>query len=162
MNTENTIEGIARLPKEYINHPPKYTFVLQDIAEIMIELDMKDVFLIKLPDYEGELEERKQLIKQCIDIITNECGNDCVILIDSFVSHREYPRSKYTLYETMEKEKEVIPVKNILKRESEMFTELGFININDYIEYAYKEAFVYGNSNGKLIRGYIDKFMTTR
>lgn len=159
---EKTILCTARLPKDYIHYPPKYPFILSDIAEIMIDLDLKDTYIVKLPNYEGNFEERKELIKQCVDMVENECGSDCAIIIESFISYVEFPRSKYTLTKSIEEEKELIPFKDIMKRERDMLTELGFICINDYIDYAYKEAFIYGNINGKLVRQYIDKFTETR
>lgn len=154
-----TIECTAGLPKEFADYPKNVEFIYGDIAHILIDLDLKDSYIVKLPNYEGNLEERKQLIKQCIDIL-NESGDDVVILIESFLSYREFPRDKYTVFGG--NDKELIPMDEILKRERDMLTELGFICVNDYINYYYKEAFVYGNTNGKLIRKYIDKLTETR
>lgn len=154
-----TIECTAGLPKEFVDYPKNVEFVYGDIANILIDLDLKDSYIVKLPNYEGHLEERKQFIKQCIDIL-NESGDDVVILIESFISHIEFPRDKYTVFK--DNDKELINIEAILKRERDMLTELGFICINDYINYYYKEIFVYGNTNGKLIRKYIDKLTETR
>lgn len=159
---ELTIQGIARLPKEYWGYPSGCSYVLSDIAEILIDLDSKDTYIIQLPYYEGSLEERKELIKKCVDIIETTCAGECAILIESFLSHKEFPRDKYTLTQSIEPEKELIPLEEILKRERDMLTDLGFIYINDYTCFAYKESFIYGNVNGKLVRTYIDKLTQTR
>ena len=161
IETIKTIECVARLPKEYVDYPKGVDFILGDISHILIDLDLKDTYIIKLPNYEGSLEERKQLIKQCIEMI-NETGDDMAIIIESFISDKEFPSNKYTVTKEDADDKVLIDKDKILKRERDMLTELGFICINDYISYFYKEAFVYGNTNGKLIRKYIDKLTEIR
>lgn len=123
--------------------------VERDIAGLMELSGLQDKPLIYLsvPDL-PDMELKEKTLKHVLDTFKE---NDCVIITDAYVSLNEFPNEIYTLDKQEEPDKELLPIDDVLKRESNLLEKLGFININDYIQYEYKVAFIYGNTNGKFL-----------
>lgn len=134
----------------------RLSFMERDILCAMKELNM-DKPLLVIPSYEGSQKEKKETIKEVLDLVKDL---DCVVTAPAYVSIKEFPATEYTMDKRKEPNKKKLPIGKTLKRENSMLESLGFININDYVNYEFQTAFVYGNENGKEIRKYIDELLT--
>lgn len=75
---------------------------------------------------------------------------DELYLITAYISEDEFPEDEYILYGN-EEGKKLIPVDEILERENSIMEDAGFVNVNDYVDYEYKTAFIYPNEAGKKV-----------
>ena len=108
-------------------------------------MDLEKTPLFYICSNEGTQEIKLESLKKALYGIDKE---NTVIISDAYVSTIEFPEEKYQTIDN-------IPVDKILKRESELLETLGFININFYVQYEYKVAFIYGNELGKQIINYL-------
>lgn len=77
--------------------------------------------------------------------------NDELYIIEAYISVVEFPIDKYCLYDTPNKRYPLIPIDKVLTRENKIMEAAGFVNVNDYVDYEYKTAFVYPNEIGKKL-----------
>ena len=90
-----------------------------------------------------------------------ENNEDKVIIVTAAVKEDAFPESKYycsTMFNVTEQEKEGkfdLPFDNILDITCELLVELGFVNINDFIQYEFSVAYIYPNEKGKKVIEYI-------
>lgn len=128
------------------------SFLEHDILGIMSEIGLYDVPVINIYTYEGTKQEKISNIKrllECIDL------NKCVVITTAYVSTTEFPPEKYESIKN-------IPVDEVLNDGIDTLQRLGFININDYVDYEYKVAFIFGNKYGLEIREYISKLLSNK
>ena len=45
----------------------------------------------------------------------------------------------------------MIPVGSVLEKEAELLEAVKFVNVNDFVRYEYKEAYVWPNNIGKRV-----------
>lgn len=123
------------------------SFIENDVAWAMaaIGMDTAKVPLFYIYTNEGSEEQKTEAIKSVLYGINPD---NCVIITDAYVSTVEFPEEKYGSIEN-------VPVNKILERESNLLKTLGFIDINFYVQYEFKVAFIYGNENGKKIVEYL-------
>lgn len=134
------------------------SFLVDDISIIcnVIGEEFNNINIINITGYRGIQEEKEKYIKDFVDLFKN---TDNVICTESYVSMEEFPPDKYYLPELtnpkeINSDMEVLPVEEIIGRESKMLESLGFVSINNFTKYEYKEAFIYPNKFGKAV---IDK-----
>jgi hypothetical protein len=82
-------------------------------------------------------------------------GHPTVFVTTAYASLIEYPPEKYYLDQSSmtedqiaSKEKIPLPIDYVLDRDSSMLAGFGFKNINFFVNYEYKVAFVYGDETG--------------
>ena len=67
-------------------------------------------------------------------------SEDTVVLTTTYISTDLYPESR-----------KVIPVGSVLEKEAELLEAVKFVNVNDFVRYEYKEAYVWPNNIGKRV-----------
>ncbi len=128
-------------------------FFLEDIERVLhIKLNSTNVANIESDRkvYNKALKEIKDYCK--------EIGEKKIIIATANIKKEDYPEEKYVLNEDelkMFPNKKLIPVDKVLKEQSKIYEEAGFVNVNDYVGYEYKVAFIYPNEYGKEV---INKF----
>lgn len=126
------------LTKEYAL---KESFMVKDIAGILEELN-SDAKIVEL-DYEYN----ENLKKELDDYFSCRKLNNTVFCIAAYLSKKEFSPEEYYLYEE-EEGKKPLPADEILERDSKVLIESGFVNVNDFVRYEYKVAFIYPNLIG--------------
>ena len=155
----NTIKISYRTIDEIIRYNNS-CFVENDIAYLMdkLNIDKRIIFINQYADLE-EKGDKFTRLKKVLDALNNDPEfKDSIILINSYVSCTEYPREEYYLNESEKDDnKKLLPLNDILKEYEEKFVNLGFVNINNLVEYEYQEAFMYNNEAAKEVLEYIEK-----
>lgn len=139
----------------------KASFMAQDIASTLHVLNLPAT-IIMIHYFEASQEEKEKAIKNTLDVILKDCNFKLppVICINSYISAEEFPPEKYYLNEYAKEEGKIqLPVDEILNREDELITKLGFININDYVKYQYQTAYIYPTEIGKKVRAHFDELL---
>ena len=167
MNTKNIMLDISYFdPKDFANTREVITktnnrvdFLCQDIMGFLMFLG-KSARLINILNHEVTYEEVTELIK---DAIEKYDARDTIIFTTAYISTVEFPREKYYLDipgfpENKKKGKKCIPMYEVLDRESEFISSLGFIDVNFYTNYEYKIAYIYDNILGNEIFRAMDNF----
>ena len=128
-------------------------FFLEDIERVLhIKLNSTNVANIEsdIKDYDKALKEIKDYCE--------EIGEKKIIIATADIKEEDYPEEKYVFNEDelkMFPNKKLIPVDKVLKEQSKIYEEAGFVNVNDYVGYEYKVAFIYPNEYGKeVINGF--------
>ena len=137
---------------------PQLSFIESDCVGVMKELGGFDRFATIIC-YEGTQEEKEIMLRKAIESI-EEIG-EMPIVTDSYISTNEFPNNEWRhphidCWNSEQLKLPVIPVDEIMLRECNLLTNLGFININQFINYEFKEAFIYGNNAGKRIKEYFE------
>ena len=167
MNTKNIMLDISYFdPKDFVNAREviaktnnRVDFLHQDIIGFLMHLG-KSARLVNIMNHEGTHEEVEELIK---DVIEKYDDRDTIIFTTAYISTVEFPREKYYLDipgfpENKKKGKKCIPMYEVLDRESEFISSLGFIDVNFYTNYEYKIAYIYDNILGNEIFRAMDNF----
>lgn len=120
------------------------SFFTEDIKGI-IDIDNDKIHDIDVIDY---LDKNKaEVLKEYLKNIPN----DELYIIEAYISEDEFPKDKYHLYEFEQSELPLIPVDKVLERENKIMEDAGFVNVNNYVDYEYKTAFIYPNEIGKKV-----------
>lgn len=130
-------------------------FMVQDVLSMMMCIKRTDVTLVLIEGYNGTQKEKEEAIKEVLSLFENK--DNVIILTSAYVSTIEFPESEYyNPYDTDTwlsiEGKSPIPFDRVIERESELLESLDFININDYVQYEFSKAYVYGNTLGKQMR----------
>ena len=129
-------------------------FMINDIASAMKQLGIF-VPIICIHSYDGSQNEKEEIISDIVKIfdMVNGRGNQFVLCTTSYVSTSEFPESEWHINEELAKKenKKLIPVNKILDRDSELLEDIGWININEYVQYEMKRAYIYSNEYGNCI-----------
>lgn len=124
-------------------------FFLEDIEHVLhIKLNSANVANIESDRkvYNKALKEIKDYCK--------EIGEKKIIIATADVKKEDYPEDKYVL-----NEHELKMFHKVLKEQSKIYEEAGFVNVNDYVDYKYKVAFIYPNEYGKKVINEFNKIL---
>lgn len=80
-------------------------------------------------------------------------GEDTVVLTTAYISTDLYPESEWRLPGDCDEadNRKMIPVGSVLEKEAELLEAVKFVNVNDFVRYEYKEAYVWPNNIGKRV-----------
>lgn len=80
-------------------------------------------------------------------------SEDTVVLTTAYISTDLYPESEWRLPGDCDEadNRKVIPVGSVLEKEAELLEVVKFVNVNDFVRYEYKEAYVWPNNIGKRV-----------
>lgn len=80
-------------------------------------------------------------------------SEDTVVLTTAYISTDLYPESEWRLPGDCDEvdNRKVIPVGSVLEKEAELLEAVKFVNVNDFVRYEYKEAYVLPNNIGKRV-----------
>lgn len=128
------------------------SFFTQDIKAIM-DINRNRIHMLEVCDY---------LDKNKADAFKDYMKNipeDELYITTAYIATEEFPDTEYYLFETennsdVNKNKKPIPVNEVLERENKILEDAGFVNVNNYVGYEYKTAFIFPNEIGQKV---IDK-----
>ena len=80
-------------------------------------------------------------------------SEDTVVLTTAYISTDLYPESEWRLPGDCDEadNRKVIPVGSVLEKEAALLEAVKFVNVNDFVRYEYKEAYVWPNNIGKRV-----------
>ena len=80
-------------------------------------------------------------------------SEDTVVLTTAYISTDLYPESEWRLPGDCDEadNRKVIPVGSVLENEAALLEAVKFVNVNDFVRYEYKEAYVWPNNIGKRV-----------
>lgn len=80
-------------------------------------------------------------------------SEDTVVLTTAYISTDLYPESEWRLPGDCDEadNRKVIQVGSVLEKEAELLEAVKFVNVNDFVRYEYKEAYVWPNNIGKRV-----------
>lgn len=80
-------------------------------------------------------------------------SEDTVVLTTAYISTDLYPESEWRLPGDCDEadNRKVIPVGSVLEKEATLLEAVKFVNVNDFVRYEYKEAYVWPNNIGKRV-----------
>lgn len=80
-------------------------------------------------------------------------SEDTVVLTTAYISTDLYPESEWRLPGDCDEadNRKVIPVGSVLEKEAALLEAVKFVNVNDFVRYEYKEAYVLPNNIGKRV-----------
>lgn len=80
-------------------------------------------------------------------------SEDTVVLTTAYISTDLYPESEWRLPGDCDEadNRKVIPVGSVLEKEAELLEAVKFVNVNEFVRYEYKEAYVWPNNIGKRV-----------
>lgn len=134
------------------------TFMLEDIKWVAKKYDIEISHIYNIQSNSETAEEKIKDLKGFVENRTDEE----LVLTTAFISMDEFPEDKFYLFAVdATPDKKQIPVKEVLEREIKVYEAVGFVNINQFIDYEYKIAFVYPNKIGKRIIDAIEKEVAT-
>lgn len=108
------------------------------------------------------INKSKYLLKEYFDIFKETCeyfknqskvmfDDETIICISAYADMDDYPEDEYFFNDQGTGDKE-LPVTDIIEEQLKYLEELGFVDINEYVNYEFGVDMVYGNSIGlKLI-----------
>lgn len=83
-----------------------------------------------------------------------EClSKDTVVLTTAYISTDLYPESEWRLPGDCDEadNRKVISAGSVLEKEAALLEAVKFVNVNDFVRYEYKEAYVWPNNIGKRV-----------
>lgn len=135
-------------------------FMINDIAGAMKQLGIF-VPIVCIHSYDSSQNEKEEIISDIVKLfdMANGRGNQFVLCTTSYVSTSEFPESEWDISKDLAKKenKKLIPVNKILDRDSELLEDIGWININGYVQYDLKRAYIYSNEYGNRIAKYFSE-----
>lgn len=80
-------------------------------------------------------------------------SEDTVVLTTAYISTDLYPESEWRLPGDCDEadNRKVIQVGSVLEKEAALLEAVKFVNVNDFVRYEYKEAYVWPNNIGKRV-----------
>ena len=127
------------------------SFMIRDISSYLL-LYNDTAKIVNIYKHVGPEREQVAKIREVLDKYKN---NNVVICTDAYISCEEFPVSEWCLeVRDAEPGKKLLPVKEVVKRESKILESLGFVDVNWYVGYEYKRAFIYPNEAGKKVIEY--------
>lgn len=119
------------------------SFFTNDV-EAVSDIERSKMHVLDLSDYMDK--NKADVLKDYL----KDVPEDELYLITAYISEDEFPEDEYILYGN-EEGKKLIPVDEILERENSIMEDAGFVNVNDYVDYEYKTAFIYPNAVGRKV-----------
>lgn len=129
------------------------SFMMEDIAALRDHLNL-DTKIIHVCSFYAATEEAKaQIFKEVI-----EQYNDCIILTTDCLSIIEFPEALYNdpFEGVRDPNKKDIDVPAIKARDKKLLESVGFRDINFYVNYEFKNAYMYQNEVAKPLFDYLD------
>ena len=128
------------------------SFLVSDI-ESFIRFTNPDSKIIRLTyGYKSDKSDFEPIIEKYKD------NDNVVVCTTAYISTVEYPQDLYYL-DKPEDNKLPLPVDYVLNRGSKLLTELGFIDVNDFVQYEYQVAFIYPNKLGQYVIDEMNKLV---
>lgn len=126
------------------------SFFTQDIKALM-DINMKRIHMIRIDDNDYLDKNKADVFK---DYMKN-MPEDELYITTAYISCEEFSPNKYCIFKN-EKDvnKKLIPVNEVLERENKILEDAGFVDVNNYVGYEYKTAFIFPNKIGQKV---IDK-----
>lgn len=125
------------------------SFFTQDIKGL-IDINKEKIHMIRIDD-DYYLDKNKADIFK--DYMKNKPEDELYITI-AYISDKEFPYDEYYLFEAekdISKNKSLIPVNEVLERENKILEDAGFVDVNNYVGYEYKTAFIFPNEIGQKV-----------
>lgn len=122
------------------------SFMIREISSYLLSHN-DTAKIVNIYKHVGPEEEQAAKIREVLDKYKN---NNVVICTDAYISDEEFPDAEWYLKDA-EPGKKPIPVLEVLNRKSKMLESLGFVDVNWYVGYEYKRAFIYPNEAGKKV-----------
>lgn len=133
------------------------SFIVSDTAELLIKAN-ENSKILHIYTHEGSIEEQKEAIKEFVDMF--KISTNWVVITESYVSIYDYPEDEYyddTNHNEVERiknkqdGKKPVPFDKVLSEQDKMFKELGFLDLNFYVNYEYKHAWILDNVLGNTV-----------
>lgn len=120
-------------------------FFTQDIKGLM-DINKEKIHVLRIDDY---------LDKNKADIFKDYMKNmpeDELYITTAYISDEEFPYDEYYIFENdKDVNKKPLPVNEVLERENKIMEDAGFVNVNNYVGYEYKTAFIFPNEIGQKV-----------
>lgn len=120
-------------------------FFTQDIKGLM-DINKGKIHVLRIDDY---------LDKNKADIFKDYMKNmpeDELYITTAYISDEEFPYDEYYIFENdKDVNKKPLPVNEVLERENKIMEDAGFVNVNNYVGYEYKTAFIFPNEIGQKV-----------
>lgn len=133
----------------------KSSFMIQDCYGIDIGENYTIVELVKHPtSFDFNFQEFFDMyIKGMIPMMESISEYPIVFITRAYVSTDRFPEDLFYIDDKDASKKKIkLPIDDILKKEHEAFEKLGFVSINDYVQYENSEAFIYPNRIGLRLK----------
>lgn len=137
-------------------------------------IEKADINVVHISCYENDFIDNINEVKDGFDKF-REVGrlakifnpNKDIVLIEAYLNKVDYPPTKYydskiranydvATHELDDKYKDLIDIHNIiphaLKEQGDRLIEQDFMNINAFVQYEYKEAYIFNNSIGRKVK----------
>lgn len=126
------------------------SFFTEDIKRLAY-IDNDKIHDIDVIDYSDK--NKAEVLREYLKSVPN----DELYITEAYISDTEYPIDKYCLYDIPNRKLPLIPVDKVLERENKIMEDAGFVNVNKYVDYEYKTAFIYPNEIGKEVIDMMNK-----
>lgn len=140
---------------ESLENVSKYSFMIQDCYGIDIGEKYTIVELVKHPtSFDFNFQEFFDMyIKGIIPMMEKVSEYPIVFLTRAYVSTDRFPEDLFYIDDKdASKKKMKLPIDDILKKEHKAFEKLGFVSINDFVQYENSEAFIHPNRIGLKLK----------
>lgn len=137
--------GFRNDGKAYVIAEPANSFFLEDLCGILEEADI-NCQIVNIVNFNVEQSLKHNLLNN----FCSQFDESTLIITVAYISAEEFPETEYYLYDE-EPNKKKIPVTEVLQRECKLLEDIGFINVNKYVKYEYKDAYIYGNKIGQRV-----------
>lgn len=111
-----------------------------------MDINKEKIHMLRIDDY---------LDKNKADIFKDYMKNmpeDELYITTAYISYEEFPYDEYYIFENdKDVNKKPLPVNEVLERENKILEDAGFVNVNNYVGYEYKTAFIYPNEIGQKL-----------
>ena len=92
-------------------------------------------------------------IKGMIPMMETISEYPIVFITRAYASTDRFPEDLFYIDDKDASKKKIkLPIDDILKKEHKAFEKLGFVSINDYVQYENSEAFIYPNRIGLRLK----------
>lgn len=133
----------------------KHSFMIQDCYGIDIGEKYTIVDLVNHPtSFDFNFQEFFDMfIKEMIPTMVSVSEYPIVFITRAYVSTDRFPEDLFYIDDKDASKKKIkLPIDDILKKEHKAFEKLGFVSINDYVQYENSEAFIYPNRVGLKLK----------
>ena len=128
-------------------------FMAGDIAGILEELNSDAKIVVLFYNYNENLK------KEFDEYFADHKSENTVFCTVAYVSTDEFPLDEYHLGNMGDGDK-LVPLDEILERDSKVLKECGFIDINNFVNYVSQIAFIYSNELGLQVVEKINEFLS--
>ena len=141
----------------------KLSFLITDLAEILQSIG-KPATIVCITSVDDDQKNKEFVYKQITELFKDSkdlaTGNQFVICATAYISTTEFSESEWDIDKKKANDmgKKLIPYDEVLERESKLLEAVDFININNYVGYECKKAYLYNNDIGKEIIDHLKSF----